>query len=64
MVSGYERAIAVIATEHAIVDVVFSYIDRMNDATAEDSMDKIGREFREAVNPAIDAHLKALGAIP
>jgi hypothetical protein len=41
----------------AIVDIVFSYIDRMNDPTPDDPMDKIAREFVEAVNPVIDDYL-------
>lgn len=59
----YDRAAALIAAEHNIVDVVYSYIDRMNDPCDSDPLEKIAAEFVEAVNPAIEKHLKAVSAI-
>lgn len=59
----YERAAKVIATEHDIVSVVFSYIDRMNDATSEDPLEKIAAEMLDELNPAINKHLEAIGSM-
>ena len=59
--AAYENALAVITAEHGIVDVVYSYIDRMNDPTEEDPLDKVTSEFIHDVRHAINKHLVAIG---
>ena len=56
----YEKALAVIESEHEIVNTVFKYIDRMNDVCDEDPMEKIATEFVKEVNPLIDEHVNIL----
>ncbi|MEW7987909.1 MAG: hypothetical protein AB2799_19150 [Candidatus Thiodiazotropha sp.] len=42
-----------------IVEILFKYIDRMNDLCDEDPADQILEEFTEAVDPAIQRYLDA-----
>jgi hypothetical protein len=55
--TAYKRALAILETEHEIVDVVFSYIDRMTDC---ENLEEVAKEFLKAVKPKIDKHLKAV----
>ena len=56
--NAYDRAVKLFEAEHNIVNIVYNYIDRMNDPTDTDTLEKIAGEFVKAVNPAIENHLK------
>lgn len=56
--NSYKRAVRILEAEHKIVDVVYTYIDRMNDVTEEDTLEKIAGEFLIEANRAIKAHLE------
>ena len=63
MSKAYERAMSVLQTEHEIVDVLFNYIDRMNDPDEDDPLEKSASEFVEAVRQPIKKHLRAVGGV-
>ena len=58
-----DKSVGLIEAEHEIVDVVYAYIDRMNDACESDPMYKIAEEFVKEVNPSIDKHLNEIRAM-
>ena len=60
--SPYETALEIIKAEHEIVEVLYKFIDRMNDDCPEDPLNKSASEFIESVAPKIDKHLKVLWA--
>ena len=61
--NAYDRAVKLFEAEHNIVDIVYNYIDRMNDPTDTDTLEKIAGEFVKAVNPAIEHHLKKVRSV-
>lgn len=60
---AYEKAMSIIEAEHKIVDVVYNYIDRLNDPCESDPLEKIAQEFVDNVNKEISNHLAAISMV-
>lgn len=56
---GAVETTAALSIEHQVGDVVFSYIDRLQDQTPDDSAAKIVDEMLGALCPILDAHFDA-----
>lgn len=59
-----ERTALVSAAEHAIVDCLYQFIDRMNDVCPSDTADRILEQFTQRVQPLLDANYDALRRAP
>lgn len=49
-----------LAAEHAIVNCLYQFIDRMNDVCPADTADQILEQFTQRVQPLLDANYEAL----
>lgn len=58
--NAHSRALALLQSERDIVDILYIYLDRMNDPSASDPLEKSAAEFVKAVAPAIDKHLSSI----
>lgn len=59
-----ERTARVSAAEHAIVECLYQFIDRMNDVCPSDTADQILEQFTQRVQPLLDAHYVVLRQPP
>ena len=56
--NAHEQCMALLESQREIVEVLFSYIDRMYDTNDDDSLEKIGKEFLDEVDPVVRKHLR------